>query len=42
MIPQSKSSVRITWETLGVVVTWSRNTSAPEAVSPATSEYSNI
>ena len=42
MMPQSKSSVLTTYDTLGVVVTWRRQASAPEAVSPAARAYSNI
>ena len=42
MMPQSKPSSRATNATDGVVVTWRRYASAPDAVSPPTSEYSNI
>ncbi len=42
MIPHSKPSVRTTYDTLGVVVTCRRYTSAPDAVRPDTREYSNI
>ena len=42
MIPQSKSSVLATYATDGVVVTCNRYASAPDAVSPDTSEYSNM
>ena len=42
MIPQSNSSVRTTYDTLGVVVTCRRYASAPDDVIPAASAYSNI
>ena len=42
MMPQSKSSTRVIYATDGVVVTCMIYASAPDAISPVQSAYSNI